>query len=56
MISCQVFSQTKTDFKPYKTMSHEQFLMKAYENDSLKAVVNMFFRKRKEAATGYCNR
>ncbi|GHB26359.1 hypothetical protein [Mongoliitalea lutea] len=52
-VSTQVFAQEKLNQKDPKKMSKEEFLVLTHQQDSLTALVNLFFRKRKEAKTGY---
>jgi predicted metal-binding membrane protein len=52
MLPLQVFPQ-QTAPKPISQMKKIDFLDMAHDSDSLTALVNMFFRKRKNARTGY---
>lgn len=52
MIPHQVFPQ-QTAPKPVSQMKKIDFLDMAHDSDSLTALVNMFFRKRKNARTGF---
>ncbi|MCL6260154.1 hypothetical protein M3O96_13720 [Aquiflexum sp. TKW24L] len=47
----EVQAQQRTDFKEPSQMSKYDFLTLTSKSDSLTAVVNMFFRKRKSATT-----
>jgi hypothetical protein len=52
MVPLQVFPQ-QTAPKPISQMKKMDFLDMVHDSDSLTALVNMFFRKRKNARTGF---